>query len=52
MQVNVNIDTAPDLKIHGMTMKKHEFVAEEQGTQEPEPKRKCETKIINNKLIL
>ena len=49
MQVNVDIDMATDLKMCGMTMKKHEFVAEEQGAQEPEPKRKHETKVINKK---
>ena len=40
---------APDLKMRGMTMKKCEFISEEQSTQEPKPKRKRETKIINKK---
>ena len=44
MQVNININTATDLKI---TMKKHEFVVEVQSTQELEPKRKRETKVVN-----
>ena len=45
MQVNVNIDTALDLKMHmhGVIMKKCEFVAEEQGAQERE------IKFINKK---
>ena len=45
----VNIDTASDIKMRGMTMKKREFVAEEKSTQEHEPKRKCKTKVINKK---
>ena len=40
---------APDLKMHDMTMKKREFVAGEQGTQEHESKRKHWTKVINKK---
>ena len=47
MQVNVNIDTAPDLKKRGMTMKKLKLIMEEQGIQEPKLKRKHQTKVIN-----
>ena len=32
-----------------MTMKKHKVVAEEQGAQEPKPKRKQQTKLFSNK---
>ena len=47
MQVNVNIDTAPDLKKRGMTMKKLKLIMEEQGIQESKLKRKYQAKVIN-----
>ena len=47
MQVNVNIDMAPDLKKHGMTMKKLKVIMEEQGIQVLKLKRKHQTKVIN-----
>ena len=49
MRVNVNVDTAIDLKNHGVTMKKYKIVVEEQGAREPKPKTKCQTKVINKK---
>ena len=47
MQVNVNINTAPDLKKCGMTMKKLKVIMEEQGIKEPKLERKHQTKVIN-----
>ena len=38
---------APDLKKHGMTMKKLKVITEEQGIQVPKLKRKHQTKVIN-----
>ena len=45
MQVNINIDMALDLKMHGVIMKNCEFVADEQGAQEPKSKWKREIKV-------
>ena len=50
MQVNVNINMAPDLKKCGMTMKKLKVVMEEQGIQESKLERKHQTKVTNKKV--
>ena len=44
------MDTAIDLKNHGVTMKKRKILAEEQGAWEPNSKTKCQTKVINKRL--
>ena len=43
MRVNININTATDLK---MTMKKHEFVVEEQSTQGLSQKGNVKQKLL------
>ena len=48
MQVNVNIDTAPNLKKRGMTMKKLKLIMEEQGIQEPKLKKSTRQKLLIN----
>ena len=41
---------APDLKNHGVTMKKHKIIAEQQGAHKsPSQKKKAPDKVINKR---